>query len=361
MTRAQLGSIERLGKDRYRISIEGERTDEGKRTRKTKVVRGTRNEAEIELAKMKLDLGKPSGIDLTVRAYWETTYLPAASRVSANSLNTYTHTYKKHVEPIFGDDLMSEMSARYIERKLLTIAAPSAREHAYKLLRQMFNEAWNWDMIESNPFLKKLRIDPPRRKEPDTLDIDGLIRWTQEMRGFRYEAAVLLCAYAGLRREEAVPLDWDKDIEFASNEGKLYAFVSIDKAYPVTGITETKTERSTRTVIIAPPTSMRLMELAGNGPVCPREDGGIASPQSVHMCYKRWSAKRDVYIPLRNLRTTYATLQQTIGTDATITSRALGHTKLSIDYAHYFATNRVAYMVAADALGDAVAKRCYTM
>lgn len=358
MTRAQLGSIQRLDKNRYRISIEGERDENGKRTRKTKVVRGSRNDAEIELAKMKLDANKPVGIELTVNAYWETMYKPAAAkRLSPNTMQTYTHTFDKHINPLFGKDTMNEMQARYIERRLLEIDAPSAREHSFKVLRQMFNEAWNWDLIESNPFLKKMRINPPRKTEPKTLTLEELIEWTQAMRGFRYEAAVLMAAYSGLRREEVVPLNWDTDIEFASNDGILYAFISITKAYPVTGITETKTERSTRTAVISEPISTRLLELSEHGHVCKNEAGDMAGPDSVMMRYQRWAKDRGVYIPIRNLRTTYATLQQSIGVDATVTSRALGHTKLSVDYAHYFATNKEAYISAATQLGRAISTK----
>ena len=84
--RAAMGAIQRLGKDHYKVSIEGERTPEGRRTRKTKTVRGTREQAEAVLARMKLDAGKQvDGSSMTLREYWEAFYEPTLSRVAPST------------------------------------------------------------------------------------------------------------------------------------------------------------------------------------------------------------------------------------------------------------------------------------
>lgn len=355
MARSQFGSISRLDKDRYRIYMTDGYDKDGKQKRRSKVVRGTRDDAEIELAKMKLGMGLPADISMTVDKYWRTMYSETTkARVSENTWITYTNTYGNHIKPVFGNMDMDSVNHRIIEAKLNAIEAPYARLQAFKVLRQIFTEAFRDDIIAANPFHKKIRIIRPHRTDPDTLSLNELIKWTQAIKGFRFEAAMLLCAYGGLRREEACALEWE-DIQFERIDEANYAFINISKAYPRTGITSTKTERSNRTVVIADPTSSRLLEIAEHGALCKRETGEMIHPSRVSLEYKKWRDTTDVKsVTIQRLRTTYATLQQQIGTDATITSRALGHTKLDIDFIHYFATNSTAYIAAANALGDAI-------
>ena len=87
----------------------------------------------------------------------------------------------------------------------------------------------------------------------------------------------------------------------------------------------------------------------------PNRFGEVAKPHTLSYYYKKWCEDKDVpYYSLRNLRTTYATVQQEIGTDIATISRNLGHTKLSIDYTHYFMANKSTAIAAARALGDAI-------
>ena len=117
----------------------------------------------------------------------------------------------------------------------------------------------------------------------------------------------------------------------------------------------TKTERSTRTVVCAGYPAERMAELSGSGWLCASESGGMVKPHWVYASYRKWCESNGVrYIPPRNLRTTYATVQQANGVDAPIVSRALGHTKLSTDYAHYFMANKPAQEAAARELADMV-------
>ena len=130
----------------------------------------------------------------------------------------------------------------------------------------------------------------------------------------------------------------------------------IDKTVTDDGQSETKTERSTRTVVCAGYPAKRLEELSGDGWLCASVlDGSLVKPHWVYASYKKWCKDKGVrYIAPRNLRTTYATVQQANGVDSPIVSRALGHTKLSTDYAHYFMANKPAQIAAAKALASAL-------
>lgn len=357
MTRAQLGNITRLSKGRYRLTVERGRDGDGKRLRETKVVRGTRDAAEIELAKMRLAADKPIDADMTVEAFWTTFYLPSLSNLEKSSVAQYTAAYERHLRGLFGSTMLSDLTTRDVERKLLTIEKPHPRHHAYKVMRQLVNQAWNWDMIENNPFLKKMRISAPRTVEQDVMTAAELAKWTEAMRDYTHEATVLLCAHAGLRREEACALEWP-DIQFAPRGDGAYAFVRIDKAATDYGLKPTKTARSTRTVVVAGNVAMRLLELSGDGRVFAGRDGAEIQPNRLSRSYKAWCGKAGVrYVSVKNLRNTYATIQQTVGTDSTVTSRALGHTKLATDYNHYFVTQEEAFVSAADAFAAKVSSQ----
>ncbi|MEG2458527.1 MAG: tyrosine-type recombinase/integrase, partial [Raoultibacter sp.] len=116
-----------------------------------------------------------------------------------------------------------------------------------------------------------------------------------------------------------------------------------------------KTERSKRTVIIDNPASDRLMELRESGPLVPNMHGERMNPCVVA---KRWRCivnKRGLKsVPLKNLRTSYATMLKQCGTDNATISELLGHTNISTAYDHYFAINVDAHKGVAGRLRAAI-------
>lgn len=353
MTRSPFGSIQRLGKDRYRISCEGKRKPDGSRTRPSDIVRGTRRDAELALARLALSTGhEPESCDAWAFSdFWDAVYAPTLEQKGRDTARGIKGACERNLMPVFGDMEMRSITKRLIESKLNAIPNESARWAAFKAMRQAFNYGWENELLSDNPFLRKPKVKRPRTVEQPVMDAAMLAEWTKGMRGYRYEAAILMIAYCGLRREEACALRWD-DIEFADG----MCFARIDKTSKDDGMDVTKTERSTRTVVCSGYPAKRLEELSGEGWLCASTvDGSLVKPHWVYASYKRWCADSNVrYIAPRNLRTTYATVQQANGVDAPIVSRALGHTKLSTDYAHYFMANKPAQIAAANALSAAI-------
>lgn len=358
--RAALGSIQRLDRDRYRISIEGRRTADGKRTRKTKVVRGTREEAEFELARMKLESGKDvDGSGMTFRMYWDAFYEPTLSRLAESTASSYRYAWNGLVEPLFGDEEMAGMKPREIERRLLTIEKPGAQRNAYKLLRQMYNEAWRDELVDVNPMQRRIRLKRMESYEPEILLLPDVPAWLKAIRGSAYEPVLLCMLFGGLRREEACALFWE-DFDF----GVKSCAVRIDKTLTeVRGrLVEgpTKTAESTRTVLYAGWPAERLLELSGEGPLVPDANGNRMRPDKISSEYRKLMLSEDAkYVPMKNLRNSYATIMQGLGASDSLISKSLGHTNLKVDYMHYFAANAEAHMDNARMLGDAVEKACY--
>ena len=354
--RSAIGSIQRLGKDRYRVSIESGRDSEGRRKRKSKVVRGDRSRAEVELAKMKLDAGKGADTDgMTVAEFYEVFYEPSLARLAPSTQAGYRRAWKSLVEPLFGDSDMGSLRARDIERGLLTIEKPGEQRNAFKLMRQMFNEAYRDEMIEDNPFGRRIRTARMPKSEQAVLLLDDVPAWLGAVRGSRWEPVLLCMLFGGLRREEACALYWS-DFQF----GVDACSVRVDKALTeVNGKLHegpTKTAESTRTVFMAGWPAQRLLELSGEGPLVPDANGNRMAPDKISAQYRKLLQGSEAkYVPMKNLRNSYATIMQGLGASDSLISKSLGHTNLKVDYAHYFAANAPAHMANARMLGDAVA------
>ena len=352
--RAAMGAIQRLGKDRYRVSIETTPTPDGKRRRKTKVVRGTRSDAEAVLARMKLEEGKGTGEDMTVAEYWDTFYLPSIQNLSPSTVNGYTHQYEKYVRPMFGDRLLNTLKAREIETKLSEIDKPGAQRGAYKCLRQIVNEAYKDEIVESNPFQRRIRLKRMDKYEPEVLLLDDLPEWLQAIKGSKWEPVLLVMLFGGLRREEACALFWS-DIEFGIDA----CSIRVDKALTEVGgkLHEgpTKTAESKRIVYLAGYPAERLLELSGEGALVPDSNGNRMAPNRISNEYRALMKRKGAkYVPMRNLRNSYATIMQGLGASDSLISKSLGHTNLKVDYDHYFAANEPAHLANARMLGDSV-------
>lgn len=352
--RAAMGAIQRIGKDHYRVSIEGRPKPDGRRTRRTKTVRGTRSQAEAVLARMKLDEGKLDECDLTLSEYWETFYEPTLASLAESTQSGYRYAWEGLVCPLFGHRRMSELKTRDIERGLLTIEKPGAQRNAYKLLRQMYNEAYRDELVDNNPMSRRIRLKRMEAYQPDVLLVDDLPAWLDAVRGSRWEPVLLVMLFGGLRREEACALFWE-DFEF----GVDACAVRVDKALVEVGgkvhDAPTKTPESRRRVFMAGWPAARMLELQGTGPLVPDANGKRMAPDKISREYKRlMDGKGAKYVPMRNLRNSYATIMQGLGASDSLISKSLGHTNLKVDYAHYFAANAPAHMANARMLGEMV-------
>lgn len=360
MTRAQLGSIQRLDKDRYRIFMTDGYKD-GKQVRRSKVVRGSRDDAEIELAKMKLSAGQEVDVKMTVHQFYESVYEASLSRVRARTKEGYISTYKRHIKPRFGDILLANLTPLMIEEKLWEIPTAGAQRHVYAIFRQIVNMAYTYDFIEKNPFHKRIRLRPKEHYEPEVFLLSEFPTVLEAIRDENIEPLILVMMFGGLRREEACGLWWS---DISVHDGNAIVRVERglqcvkEKAVEV----PTKTERSTRSVVISSPAAERLIELKKRAQKPPKGKKSALAPNRANdrmnpnVVMKRWKEickdKGLKYVPLKNLRTSYATALKQNGVDNATISELLGHTHLSTAYDHYFAVNMDAHKGIAEALGS---------
>jgi len=349
-----MGAIQRMGKDRYRVSIEGKPKPDGKRTRRTKVVRGTRSEAEAVLARMKLDEDKLDRTDITLEGYWTAFYEPTLQSLAESTQSGYRYAWESLVKPLFGEYEMGALKARDIERKLLTIEKPGSQRNAYKLLRQMYNEAYRDEVIEENPMSRRIRLKRMEAYEPAILLMDDLPAWLDAVRGSEYEPVLLCMLFGGLRREEACALFWE-DFSFGVDACSIRVEKALTEVRGKLVEGPTKTATSTRTVFLGGWPASRMLELSGEGPLVPDSNGNRMRPDKISHEYRKLvEGKGAKYVPMRNLRNSYATIMQGLGASDSLISKSLGHTNLTVDYAHYFASNEPAHLANAKMLGETV-------
>ena len=354
MTRSAIGAIQRIEKDRYRVSVELPPHPDGRRRRASKTVRGNRAKAEAELARMVLESGGEVEVDLTVSQYWESFYEPTLGRLAPSTQAGYRRAWRKLVEPRFGDWKMANVRARDVERKLLEIEKPGEQHNAFQLMRQMFNEAYRDELIDQNPFTRRIRLKRMEKYEPEVLLLDDVPKWVEAIRGSAFEPVLLVMLFGGLRREEACALLWS-DFEFGVNACAVHVDKTLVEVAGKLHEGPTKTPESKRTVFLAGWPASRLLELSGDGPLVPDATGKRMAPDKISREYKKLLANSDAkYVPMRNLRNSYATMMQGLGASDSLISKSLGHTNLNVDYAHYFAANAPAHLANARMLGDAV-------
>ncbi len=352
--RSAIGSIQRLGKDYYKVSVEGGRKRDGSRSRPSEYVRGPRSKAEAVLARLVLDNGGEPGADLTLSQYWEAFYEPTLSRLAPSTEAGYRRAWTKLVEPRFGALKMSTLKARDVERKLLEIEKPGEQRNAFQLMRQMFNEAYRDELIDENPFMRRIRLKRMEKYEPEVLLLDDLPAWLDAVRGSAYEPVLLAMLFGGLRREEACALFWS-DFEFGVDACAIRIDKTLTEVSGKIHAGPTKTPESRRTVFLAGWPASRLLELSGDGPLVPDANGNRMAPDKISREYKRMMLGTGAkYVPMKNLRNSYATIMQGLGASDSLISKSLGHTQLRTDYSHYFAANAPAHLANARMLGDAI-------
>lgn len=372
MPRPNTGSVRPRGEGKWELAITSQY---GQRIYETFC--GTRAEAEIRLAEMIVEDARGVSIAelmesggnkepepaLTLSDYWHDVYYPyIQSHLAKSTVKGYRRAWLAYVERLFGDAVMDELTTREIEAGLWTIALPGNQRAAFKLLRQMYNQAFGWEMVSANPMARRINLRRPNPYEPDVYSAAELSQLLDVVRGSRDEAAIICLAFGGLRKEEGLALLWS-DISHKDGITSL----SVSKALVESGreieLKCTKTVKSTRTVFISGEAADRLEELheqmgleSKKALVPGRYIKGVYDrPCNFFQRYRRLLRSSDLrYLPPKALRTTYATRLQEAGVDSAVISAMLGHSNYSTAYRHYFAANANAYLDAARALGRAV-------
>ncbi|MEE0865626.1 MAG: site-specific integrase [Clostridia bacterium] len=235
------GSIEKRGKNSYRLSCLAGYNLQGKPIKKTKTVHGTKKEAEIELAKFVADVQNGmviEGKSLKFSEFteiWKRDY--GSKELAPSTYKRYCRMLETRLLPYFGHfyvnkikptdimqfyDLLSK-DTQLVRKKdnngsktLKPLSGKTILEH-HRLLRAMLHKAVYWQVIVSNP---AERVQPPKVKKPKRkyydddqckILLENLEQLDEEQ--IKYKTAIILTVFTGVRLGELMGLEWN-DIDF---------------------------------------------------------------------------------------------------------------------------------------------------
>lgn len=190
----------------------------------------------------------------TVREYAEKWLLMQTPHIRATTLADYTSKVKNYIVEPLGDKYMLEVTPDDVK---LAIAKASSRSASiYRsvqmLYKMIFGSALESHIIDESPCENLNPKGGKAPKEKKALTTEQVQILLDAVRGLPPYPFVMICLYAGLRREEALALQWDS----VSLDG-IAPHISVCRAWhtehnrPVV-TTDLKTKAAKRTIPIPP-------------------------------------------------------------------------------------------------------------
>ena len=371
------GSIEKRGKNSYRLIVCHGFNLDGKPIRHTKTVNGTKAQAKIELAKFVAEVEQGTVIDgksITFKEFTEiwkrdygskelapSTYIRYLGMLESRILPYLGHFKLDKIKPTdimkFYDMLDKDTQIRRIicnngYRTLKPLSQKTILEH-HKLIRAMLHRAVYWQLLFSNPCE---RVQPPKSKKPKRRYYDDeqckvLLSNLNELSvdDIKYKTAITLTLFTGIRLGELMGLEWS-DIDFTNG------IVSINKSSQYLSdkgvFTKTpKTESSIRDVAI-PDFVVSLLEeyrlwyeiqksiygelWMNSDRLFVQSDGKPMHPSTI----SKWFVKfvKEIGLPVINfhgLRHTNATLLISQNINVAVVAARLGHAQITTTFNFY--------------------------
>lgn len=371
------GSIEKRGKDSYRLSCLAGYDLQGKPIKKTKTIHGTKKDAQIELAKFVADVQKGMYIEGKSLKFtdfveiWKRDY--GSKELAPSTYNRYLGILESriipyfehfHVDKIKPTDIMQfyDLLSRDTQlvrrkdnngKKTGKPLSPKTIVEHHRLLHAMLQKAVYWQIIISNP---AERVQPPKTKKPKRKYYDdeqskalisGLMELTEDQ--IKYKVAIILTIFTGVRLGELMGLEWD-DVNFRDG------IVSINRSSQYLAdkgiFTKTpKTESSIRDVAIPEFVISLLKEYklwyeeqkslygelwTNSNRLFVQADGKPMHPSTISKWFEKFVAQ--IGLPVINfhgLRHTNATLLIAQNIDVSVVAARLGRAQITTTYNFY--------------------------
>ena len=371
------GSIEKRGKNSYRLVCYNGFDLNGNSIRHTKTIHGSKKDAKIELAKFVADVQNGMVVEgkalkfsefteIWKRDYGSKELAPSTYKRYIRMLETrilpyFGHFYVNKIKPtdimLFYDQLSRD--TQLIRKKgnngaktIKPLSSKTILEH-HRLLRAMLHRAVYWQMIVSNP---AERVQPPKTMKPkrkyydddqSKILLSNLMQLGENQ--IKYKVAIILTIFTGFRLGELMGLEWD-DINF--NDG----IVSVNRSSQYLSdkgvFTKTpKTESSIRDVAI-PEFVISLLEeyklwyeeqkslygdlWTNSNRLFVQADGKPMHPSTISKWFVKYVGQ--IGLPVINfhgLRHTNATLLIAQNIDVAVVAARLGHAQITTTYNFY--------------------------
>lgn len=371
------GSIEKRGKDSYRLVCTNGYDLNGNIIKHTKTIHGTKKDAKIELAKFVADVQNGlviEGKSLKFSEFteiWKRDY--GSKKLAPSTYKRYCRMLETRILPYFGHfyinkikptdimqfyDLLSK-DTQLVRKKdnngkktIKPLSGKTILEH-HRLLRAMLHKAVYWQLIVSNP---AERVQPPKAMKPKRryyddeqckILLENLTELGEEQ--IKYKVAIILTIFTGVRLGELMGIEW-QDINFKTG------IVSINRSSQYLAdkgiFTKTlKTESSYREVAI-PDFVVSLLEeyklwydkqksfygelWTNSNRLFVQADGKPMYPSTISKWFVKYVAQ--IGLPVINfhgLRHTNATLLISQNIDVAVVAARLGHAQITTTFNFY--------------------------
>ncbi len=368
------GSIEKRGKDTYRLVVSCGYNLDGKPAKHTKTVHCTKKEAEVELAKFVTKVQSrmvADGKSMTFAEFTEiwkrdygskelapTTYARYLGILNTRILPYFSKFKLDKIKPTdimkFYDMLENDTQIRRLknnkgERLTKPLSQKTILEH-HRLLRAMLHKAVYWQLIVNNP---AERVQPPKARKPKRKYYDDeqckILLENLETQEIKYKVAIIITIFTGVRLGELMGLEWD-DIDFRNG------IISINKASQYLSekgvfTKDPKTESSIREVAI-PDFVVSLLEQyklwydeqksfcgelwTDSNRLFVQSDGKPMHPSTISKWFVKYVGQ--IGLPVINfhgLRHTNATLLISQNIDVAVVAARLGHAQITTTFNFY--------------------------
>ena len=366
--RSHFGHIQRMAENKYRIYYYAGVDPSGKRVQKSKVIHGTRDEAEIELARRRIGDYRTQRLD-TWGTFWNRVVAPSMDGLAEKTRHSYNRVWNVELKPRIADDRVADTDYHRVCEVIADIKAPSVQRAAHTLRKKMCNMALREELMTWNPVDRSVRMKPRNRRKKHVVDVGELPAWMSSISRSRYFSLAVMEIVVGMRHEEACGV-MGPDIREEHLRGERYAVVAVERAIVTVGgrkvLKGTKTESSEREVWFAEPFAGIMLAaagVAGRGPLVPApgvRDGEVrvsrfANPQHVSRNWAKWCERNGVeYVRFGDMRSMYSNLQAEAGSPDSVVSLAMGHDDGTTRGRNYMSRQRRALAMIADNLVELI-------
>ena len=235
------GSIEKRGKNSYRLTVSEGFDLNGKPMIHRKTVHGNKKDAEVELAKFVTEVQNGLVIDgkslkfsefteIWKRDYGSKELAPSTYKRYCRMLETrllpyFGHFYINKIKPtdimkfydlLEKDTQLVRKNGNNGSKTKKPLSGKTILEH-HRLLRAMLHKAVYWQLIVANP---AERVQPPKARKPKRRSYDDeqtkILLESLELlssEDTKYKVAIILTVFTGVRLGELMGLEWT-DVDF---------------------------------------------------------------------------------------------------------------------------------------------------
>lgn len=327
-----------------------ENTPEGRR-RRSRTFYGTYKEADAELARIRVLVGDDAPVPTFAQIYARWWMPSVESRlesgdIAPNTHETYVRAWKRLCEPRWGGVPCDSVRPIDVQKWLDGLTAGNAAI-ASKVMKQLADVAVRYEIVESNKFRVgySMPAKHARRRSTKTYGLAEAESMLERVRGSRIEAAYVLAAFGSCRTGEALAVR-AANVRAVESHGMTLAAAVVDDQITPGGkaAQRTKNPQSARTVVVPPPYSARLLEIAserlavGSKWMTDRGDGAPMGRNALNGEWRRLAG--DGHIPFANLRNSWRTFAQAEwGVDYDVLEVLMGHALQGVTGRHYLRMN----------------------